>query len=87
MVKHTQTIRRLLPTNCLSVLDHFVGLALKSLLSNKYNNTFSASFSDSILIPLSNLKKRKTDMVTQSVFTCSKLTIETIKQGLKYVPS
>ena len=30
-VKHTQTIRRLLPTNCLSVFDHFVGLALKGL--------------------------------------------------------
>ena len=29
MVKHTQTIRRLLPTNRLSVFDHFVGLALK----------------------------------------------------------
>ena len=24
-----KTIRRLLPTNCLSVFDHFVGLALK----------------------------------------------------------
>ena len=31
MVKHTQTIRRELPTNCLSVFDHFVGLALKGL--------------------------------------------------------
>ena len=31
MVKHTQTIRRLLPKNCLSVFDHFVGLALKRL--------------------------------------------------------
>ena len=31
MVKHTQPIRRLLPKNCLSVLDHFVGLALKGL--------------------------------------------------------
>ena len=31
MVKHTQTIRRLLPSNCLSVFDHFVGLALKGL--------------------------------------------------------
>ena len=29
VVKHTQTIRRLLPTSCLSVFDHFVGLALK----------------------------------------------------------
>ena len=32
MVKHTQTIRRNLPTNCLSVFDHFVGLALKGLI-------------------------------------------------------
>ena len=31
MVKHTQTIRRNLPTNCLSVFHHFVGLALKGL--------------------------------------------------------
>ena len=34
MVKQTQTIRvnlRLLPTNCLSVFDHFVGLAFKGL--------------------------------------------------------
>ena len=29
MVKHTETIRRLLPTNCLSVFDHFWGLACK----------------------------------------------------------
>ena len=31
MVKHTQTNRRLLPANCLSVFDQFVGLALKGL--------------------------------------------------------
>ena len=31
MAKHTQTRRRLLSTNCLSVFDHFVGLALKGL--------------------------------------------------------
>ena len=31
MVKHTQTIHRMLPTNCLSVFDHFVGLAVKEL--------------------------------------------------------
>ena len=29
MVKLTQKVRRLLPKNGLSVLDHFVGLALK----------------------------------------------------------
>ena len=32
MVKHTQTIRRQKPTNCFSVFDHFVGLALKELI-------------------------------------------------------
>ena len=31
MVKHTPTIRPQEPTNCLSVFDHFVGLALKEL--------------------------------------------------------
>ena len=31
MVKYTQTICRQKPTNCLSVFDHFVGLALKGL--------------------------------------------------------
>ena len=35
MVKHTPTIRRLLPMNCLSVFDHFVGLAIK-LLKSKF---------------------------------------------------
>ena len=32
MVKHSQTIRRLLPENCLSVSDHIVGLAFKGLI-------------------------------------------------------
>ena len=31
MVKHTQAILRQQPTNCLNVLDHFVGLSLKGL--------------------------------------------------------
>ena len=31
MVKHIQTIRGLLQTNCLSVFDHFVGLTLEGL--------------------------------------------------------
>ena len=35
MVKHTQTIPRHQPTNCLSVFDHFVGLALKELTHNR----------------------------------------------------
>ena len=31
MAKHTQTICRLLPTNCFSVFEHFVGVVLKGL--------------------------------------------------------
>ena len=31
MLKHTQTIRRQDPTNCLSVFDNFVVLTLKGL--------------------------------------------------------
>ena len=38
MVKHTQTIRRLLATNCLSVFGHFLGLALKRLKLGKSQN-------------------------------------------------
>ena len=34
MAKQTQTIRRLQLTNCLSVLDHFVGLALYRLIGS-----------------------------------------------------
>ena len=32
MVKHTQTIRRQKPTNCLSVFDDFVWFALNGLI-------------------------------------------------------
>ena len=32
MVKLTHTIHRLLPTNCLNVFDHFVGLVLKEIM-------------------------------------------------------
>ena len=37
MAKHTQTICRQQPTNCLSVFNHFVGLALKGL--NNWKST------------------------------------------------
>ena len=40
MVKHTQTIRRQSPTNCLSVLDHFVELALKGLRKLEADQNF-----------------------------------------------
>ena len=32
MIKHTQATCRLLPTNCLNVFDHFLGLAFKRLM-------------------------------------------------------
>ena len=38
MVKHTQAICWLLPTNCSSVFDHFAGLALKGLTAQGNNN-------------------------------------------------
>ena len=39
MVKDTQKIRRLLPTNYLSLFDHFVWLELKSLtLETKFGD-------------------------------------------------
>ena len=40
MVKHTQTIRRQKPTNCLSGFDHFLWLAIEELklfLVTQYN--------------------------------------------------
>ena len=36
MVKHTQKILQQKPTICLSVFDHFVGLALKGLIAVNY---------------------------------------------------
>ena len=41
MVKHTQTIRWLKPTNCLNVFDHFMGLALKGLLKKEKEKTMN----------------------------------------------
>ena len=43
MVKHTQTIRRQQPTNCLSDFDHFVNLALKEL-KYRYLHFFPCNF-------------------------------------------
>ena len=42
MVKHTQTIRRLLPMNCLKVFDHSVGFTLKGLIDirDKTDNNY-----------------------------------------------
>ena len=50
MVKHTQTIFRLLPSNCLGLFDHFVGLALRELKAYKENTiVFIVNFGDFFL--------------------------------------
>ena len=38
MVKYTQKIRPLLPTDCLRVFDHYVALALKGLNGVTFRN-------------------------------------------------
>ena len=55
MVKHTQTIRRQEPTNCLNVFDHFVGLALKGLTLQCFNLFHATGF---ILYPLNTSEKQ-----------------------------
>ena len=69
MVKHTQTIRRLLLTNCLSVFDHFVGLELKGLmcLLNECSNCVFYEEINKILVP--------------SPYLLAK--IETLEEGVK----
>ena len=43
MVKHTKTIHRQKPKNCLSVFDYFVGLTLKGLKNNYFDANISTS--------------------------------------------
>ena len=58
--KHTQTIRRLLPTDCLSMFDHFAGLALKGLNTSNVMKMQEKILLSQILFmqkPLQNLAK------------------------------
>ena len=52
MVKHTQTIRLLWPTNCLNMFDQFVGLALKELMfmNNEIVNQIPANIGSMALL-------------------------------------
>ena len=75
MFKHTETIRQQEPTNCLTMLDHFVGSALKGSTKQLHIEV--------CFIPQRSYKK----VYSQRAFTCSKLTIETLEQGVKYVQS
>ena len=57
MVKHTQTIRRQKPTNCLSLFDHYVGLTLKGLIKgvDKTGKVLLWIFTDYYLIFLNTV--------------------------------
>ena len=55
MVKHIQTIRRQKPTNCVSVFDNFVGLALKGLTLQRYLIYFQG-FSFCLFLKLSGAR-------------------------------
>ena len=55
MVKYTQTIRWLLPTNRLSVFDHSVGLALKRLRERERVNVFNIFREISVIVSIQNL--------------------------------
>ena len=62
MVKHIQTICRLLPTNYLSVFEHFVGLALKEL---KWKNVFKTSEAESFAACYAELRQEISHMKCQ----------------------
>ena len=51
MVKHTQTIHRQKPTNCLSIFDNFVGLPFKGL--NWYKTLMKSVFLSSNYLKMS----------------------------------
>ena len=61
MVKHTKTIRRHQPTNCLRVFDHFVELALKWLKAETYldrSQTYKVVFFAKIFNGFQSLLKK-----------------------------
>ena len=75
MVKHTQTILRLLPKNCLSVSDHFVGLTLKG-----FNDTTENVTGEMILgIVIENKLNFKFYLKMYAKRLAKKLTLKNIK--------
>ena len=91
MVKHTQTIRRLLPTNCLGVFDHIVGLTLKGLRSCQ-TSVMDISIDDwQILVtflttscPKSKSFKNNRYMFNKSILRCLYSSILIIKSLFSY---
>ena len=60
MVKNTKTSLQQLPTNCLSVFDHSVGLAVKGLITQQFSNVCLLPFrKNSVMKTLENSKKKQ----------------------------
>ena len=75
------------PTNCLSVFDHFVGSALKGLTKQYTKRGVSSQE-----VPLTKSdqqckSKMKIKLSTQPTSPYSKLTIEILEKGVKYIQS
>ena len=72
MVKHTHTIRRQKPTNCLSVFDHFAGLALKGLSYRNHKNfdesTFLKDLNKKTIITFNNQNPNRNYNVLSNIF-------------------
>ena len=67
MVKNTQIIRRLFPTNCLSVFDHFVGLTLKGLKkTNKIKSPSSSLIQPTDLNSVTRREKDRLNKISKS---------------------
>ena len=80
MVKHTQTIRCRLPTNYLSMFDHFVGLALKVLRKNGFFISRLLSTMDALLAV-----EKETNKFEVNFETCKKNLMKNIDELIKDV--
>ena len=87
MVKHTPTIRWLLPSNCLGVFEHFVELELKRVKYWANKNCWGIMLTVNYYCCKSLIGMSSSLNFPQPVFTCSKLTKETLELGVKYVQS
>ena len=81
MVKHTQTIRLLLPTNCLSVFGHFVGLALKCI--TWFNPPYSVNMETNIGKTFLKLIDKHLTFTFQKLTSSTKYSTETIAKMIK----
>ena len=82
MVKHTQKIRRQHPTNCLSVFDSFMRLALKGLIGKMTAPSHIKSTSTQLLRLQTNLSftERHT-----AVYEAVSLDLSVYREGSKVI--